>query len=214
MQPTSPGPIRILRQRRKLLSVILLKPDERLGKQDDLLSAHQLSGCLPRQTAKDGCGQKAISRQITRRRRTRYANCSATGRKQIRDNGIVLALYPADSINQETALGMKQRACDLDRMEWRREMLPRRKLTSIPIAPSARLERFGFAQLRREGFRRYAHCIRKGLYALAHHDRTTSFGIPKILELPRHGGDAGVEYAPGDAARLTKHLGRLFGIAP
>ena len=108
---------------------------------------------------------------------------------------------------------MKQRACNLDRVEWRREMLLRRKLTSIPIAPALRLERFGFGQLRREGFGWDMHGIRKGLYALTRNDRTGSLGIAEILELPRHRRNARVENAPGDAARLAKDFGRLFGIA-
>ena len=107
---------------------------------------------------------------------------------------------------------MKQRAGDLDRMEWRREMLPGRKLTSISIAPSARLERFGFGHLRREGFQRDAHGIGEGFYALTGNDRAGSLGIAEILELPRHRRNARVENAPNDAARLAKNFGRLFGI--
>ena len=105
---------------------------------------------------------------------------------------------------------MKQRACDLDRMEWRREKLLRRKLASIPISPSVRLERFGFGQLRREGVQRDVDGIRKGLYALTRDDRTGSLGIAEILELSRHRRNARVENTPHYAVRLAKDFGRLF----
>ena len=74
---------------------------------------------LARQTAKHSRGQKAIAGQITRRCRARNAGRRATSRKQIWKHYAVLALDAAGGIDRETALGMKQRAGNLDRMERR-----------------------------------------------------------------------------------------------
>src|SRR5664279_5332033 len=121
------------------------------------MSARRSRGCLSRQTAEYGCGQKAISGQITRRRRTGHADRGAARRKQVRKDRVVVAFDAAGRIDHETALGMKQRAGDLDRVEWGCEMLSGGKPAAISIVPVVGLERLDFSPRRSEGLQRDMH---------------------------------------------------------
>ena len=148
--------------------------------------SHLCGRRLPRQTAEHGRRQKAIAGQIARRCRSRNAGRRATGREQIWKHYSVLVLDAAGAINRETALGMKQRAGDLDCMERRQTFLLRRELSAVTLSTAVCLERFNFRPFRSESRGRNMHRMRNRLDAVRVQHRTGPLGIAEILELPRH----------------------------
>src|ERR1700690_4182761 len=122
--------------------------------------------------------------------------------------------YAPDAIDRETALGVKQRASDFDRMEWRQTFLRRRELSAEPIASAVCLKRVNFSPFRSESRRRNMHGLGKRLDAIRAQHRTGPLGIAEILKLTCNRSDPFVENIPGYSARLPQHVSGLFLISP
>src|SRR5579862_5899171 len=98
-------------------------------------------------------------------------------------------------------------------MERRDAKLLRRELTAVAVLPALRLETFDVRPFRGECRGRHAHGAGKLFNAAASQYGAGAFGVAKILELPRHRCNAGVEYGPGDALGLAQNFRGLLGVA-
>ena len=125
-----------------------------------------------------------------------------------------LRLTRPTGVDRQPALGVKQRAGHLDRMERRRAALLRRRTGGRSDPPPLGLEVFDLGPFRGEARGRHMHGIARDLqWSAALRIAPARSAVAEILELARDRRNARIEHIPGDAARLAQHVRGLLGIA-